>query len=185
MKKKKILISILIFFTLIFTYYKLTHKKGRSLTGTGVEYYPLLCPAKDDYSICIIEDNRVIPATDQNWLTCGSEVLVNFKVNFTDTNYILCLNRDKLIGGNSEAPGAYNYEDGSKIFSCDSPVPLVAELSEWGTIPEKEGNFKFAELYAYPKELNLKEEELAKNFNLGKKILNIEREIKCQQNIKK
>jgi len=183
-KKKKVVFLFLIFFIFIVSslvFYKFTHKKGHSITFEEREY-SLLCPLNDDYSICYIdrENKKIIPVTEQNWLSCGKEVIVKVKINFTDKNYRLCLNRDKLIGGNSEAPGAYNYESGSKIFSCDISIPLVGEFYEWGIIPEKEGNFKFAEFYAFPKELNLKEEELVKNLNLGKKILTIEREIKCQ-----
>ena len=132
---KKIIISVLILFALTFLYYQFTHKKGRLLTERDLqEYYSFLCPPENDYAICILEDNKIVPVTDRNWLTCGSKVSVSFKLNFTDKNYFLCSNRDKLIGGSSEAPKAYNYDNGSKVFSCEFPNPPVGGIFyEWGS----------------------------------------------------
>jgi hypothetical protein len=183
MKKNKIKVFILIsliFISLTSAYYIITHKRGHLIGEEKIEeYYQFLCPMGDTYSICVLKDNKVIPVTEQKFLNCGDKVSVVFKLDFTDENYILCLNRDKLVGGNSEAPGAYNYDNGSKIFSCNFPVPSRSVNYEWGVIPKREGIFKFAEIYAFPKNLNMKEKELLENLSLGKKILSIEKEIKC------
>jgi preprotein translocase subunit YajC len=180
MKKNKILILIFVIFFLIFLYHIITHKRGYTISREKEieEYYQFLCPIKDTYSICVLRDNEIIPVANQDFLNCGDKVSVIFRFDFIDKNYILCFSRDKLIGGSSEVPETYYYDNGSKVFACE-PSPLKGIFYEWGTIPQREGIFKFVEIYSFPKNLNMKEKELLENLSLGKKILTIEKEIKC------
>lgn len=169
------------FLILLFIYFLfiITHKRGKIITPENItkeQNLYFLCTPQDDYSICLVKEGKILSVTEREWLNCGDEVIVTFKLSFNDRNYILCLNKDKLIGGNAEAPQAFHYD--SKVFSCEFP-PISGTFWEWGTIPPKEGLFKFVELYAFPKDINLNEDFLVKNLHLGRKILVIEKIVKC------
>jgi len=187
MKKKQIVVLSLtltgIFIVGAVIYYFLTNERGNFPTTETLHF---LCTPKKEkkYGICYIENGEIVDVTDNEWLECGREVVVVVDLTFDDKNYILCVNKDILEGEFAKTPGAYHYANNTKSFSCDIPLPVKGRIWEKGIIPKREGKFTFLEFIAFPKNWGKNEKEFFEKIKEGKKILVIEKSIKCQPEAK-
>jgi hypothetical protein len=113
-------------------------------------------------------------------LKCGEAIVVKIKMNFTNENYRLCVNRNLFVDESKKdfPKTAYFYDNDEKIFSCHYKVPFTGVLFYYRFLPNKTSKFTI-ELYAFPKELGFNEEQLFDKISLGEKILSIEKEVRC------